>query len=121
MLPLAAEYDVGTMIMCAVRSVMSQPALVAQQLATWKAEGRLASDAPDALDWVGAMSLTDAAYKFAVEPRGVSSVLSGTGSVEHLQENVRAVLGEPLPAEVTQRLKDLFVPVGRNVGHGNRA
>jgi len=119
-LPLAEQHDVGTMIMCAVRSVMSQPSLVAEQLASWKASGLLSPDAPDALDWVGP-SLTDAAYKFAVEPAGVSSVLSGTGSIAHLQDNVRAVLGEPLPPDISGRLKDLFLPVSRNVGHGNRA
>jgi len=118
-LPLAQEHDVGTMIMCAVRSVVSQPSLVAEQLATWKAEGLLRADAPDSLDWLG-LPLTDAAYKFAAEPAGVSSVLSGTGSIAHLQDNVRAVLGPPLPSDVSARLKDLFLPVGRNVGHGNR-
>jgi L-galactose dehydrogenase len=122
-LPLAAEHDVGTMIMCAVRSVIAQPALVETQVLEWKNEGRLAADAPAGLDWVvqnGVDSVTAAAYKFAAEPAGVSSVLCGTGSIAHLEDNVAAVLGEPLPAEVSRRLKDLFVPVGRNVGHGNR-
>jgi L-galactose dehydrogenase len=118
-LPLAAQHDVGTMIMCAVRSVMSQPALVTQQLADWKRDGLLVAEAPDSMEWIG-QPLTAAAYKFAAEPEGVSSVLSGTGSIEHLQENVRAVLGEPLPADVSARIKQWLVPVGRNVGHGNR-
>jgi L-galactose dehydrogenase len=122
-LPLAEQCDVGTMIMCAVRSVMSQPDLVARQIATWKDEGRLSVDAPASLDWVvnnGVASLTAAAYKFAAQQSGVSSVLCGTGSVQHLEDNVRAILGPPLPADVSQRVTDLFVPVGRNVGHGAR-
>jgi len=122
-LPLAAEHDVGTMIMCAVRSVMSQPSLVAQQLSDWKRDGLLAGDAPSSLDWVvqdGTGSLTAAAYKFAARHEGVSSVLSGTGNIQHLEQNVAAILGPPLPAIISARLKALFVPVGRNVGHGNR-
>jgi L-galactose dehydrogenase len=122
-LPLAAEHDVGTMIMCAVRSLIAQPELVARQILDWKNEGRLAADAPDGLDWVvqdGVGSLTAAAYKFAAEPAGVSSVLCGTGSIAHLEDNVAAVLGSPLRADVSQRLRELFVPVGRNVGHGMR-
>lgn len=122
-LPLAAEYDVGTMVMCAVRSVISQPSLVAQQLSDWKREGLLAPDGPDDLDWVtrdGTESLTAAAYKFAADHRGVSSVLSGTGNIQHLEQNVAAILGPPLPAPVSQRLIELFVPVGRNTGHGMR-
>jgi L-galactose dehydrogenase len=122
-LPLAAQHDVGTMIMCAVRTVIAQPELVSQQILDWKNEGRLAADAPAGLDWVvqnGVGSVTAAAYKFAAAPAGVSSVLCGTGSIAHLEDNVAAVLGDPLPSEVSQRLLDLFVPVGRNVGHGSR-
>jgi L-galactose dehydrogenase len=123
-LPLAAEHDVGTMIMCAVRSVMSQPSLVADQLAAWKSEGLLARDAPASLDWViqdGAETLTAAAYKFAADHPGVSSVLCGTGNIAHLEDNVKAILGPALDAQISARLKSLFVPVGRNVGHGMRA
>jgi aryl-alcohol dehydrogenase-like predicted oxidoreductase len=123
-LPLAEHHDVGTLIMCAVRSVMSQPDLVTRQIATWKDEGRLAADAPASLDWVfndSVESLTAAAYRFAAQAPGVSSVLCGTGSIQHLEDNVRAILGPPLAAEVSQHVTDLFVPVGRNVGHGARA
>ena len=118
-LPLAKKHDVGTMIMCAVRSVFSQPKRVAAQLAEWKRDGLLADDAPDDLAWVSD-DLTSAAYKFAAQPQGVSTVLCGTGNVEHLEANVRAILSEPLPPGVPERLKALFVPVGRNVGHGMR-
>jgi L-galactose dehydrogenase len=111
------------MIMCAVRTVIAQPELVSQQILDWKNEGRLAADAPAGLDWVvqnGVGSVTAAAYKFAAEPAGVSSVLCGTGSIAHLEDNVTAVLGKPLPAEVSRRLRELFVPVAQNVGHGSR-
>ena len=49
-----------------------------------------------------------------------ATVLSGTGSIEHLEDNVRAIDTEPLPTEVSERLRELFLPVARNVGHGMR-
>ena len=58
-----------------------------------------------------------AAYKFAAPHPAVSCVLTGTASVEHLEENVRAVLGPPLPAADRQRLLELFRPIGRKLGN----
>jgi L-galactose dehydrogenase len=122
-LPLAVEHDVGVTVMCAVRSVISQPDKVARQIANWKAEGLLVADAPPDLSWMlrdGVSSPIEAAYKFAAEPPGVSCVLCGTGNPDHLEANVRAILGPPLPVATSQRLRKLFVPVGRNIGHGAR-
>jgi hypothetical protein len=42
-------------------------------------------------------------------------VLTGTASEEHLLENIRAILGAPLPREVSKRLEDTFTPVNRSV------
>jgi aryl-alcohol dehydrogenase-like predicted oxidoreductase len=38
-------------------------------------------------------------------------VLSGTGNIRHLEENVRSILSPPLPADVRQRLIDIFARV----------
>jgi hypothetical protein len=37
--------------------------------------------------------------------------------MEHLEENVRAILGPPLPAADRRRLVETFQHVGRNLGN----
>jgi L-galactose dehydrogenase len=120
-LPLAQERNVGIMVMCAVRTIITTPAMLRETIRQWKAEGALPADAvPDdaPLDWVlgdGIESLADAAYKFAVESPAVSTVLTGTANIAHLDANAQAVLGPPLRAEISQRLRDIFIPANRSV------
>jgi L-galactose dehydrogenase len=120
-LPRALERGVGVVVMCAVRSVLVDPAAVRTFIASWIAEGLLQPGlVPEAapLDWLvdeHTRSIADAAYKFAVAQPGVSTVLTGTGNIAHLEANVRAVLGPPLPAAKVQRLIDVFAPVQRNI------
>jgi L-galactose dehydrogenase len=120
-LPLAEQKNVGVVIMCAVRTIITTPDMLGETLRQWKDEGALARDAvSDAapLDWVlgpGRETLADAAYKFAAESPAVSTVLTGTANVEHLEANLRAIVGPPLPAAISQKLRDIFVPTQRNV------
>jgi len=120
-LPLAQEKHVGVVVMCAVRTILVRPDMLRETIRQWKDAGALAEDAvPDdaPLDWVlgpGVETLADAAYKFAAESPAVSSVLSGTANVAHLDANVRAILGPPLPEAISQRLRETFVPVRRSV------
>ncbi len=119
--PMAEKRQTGVVLMCAIRSVISVPSLLQRYIQDWKRSGVLAADAvPDAapLDWVlgpGVDSLTAAAYKFAAEPAAVGSVLTGTASIDHLEANVQAILGPPLPAAVSRRLEELFIPIGEPV------
>jgi L-galactose dehydrogenase len=120
-LPLAEQKNVGVVIMCAVWTIITTPDMLGETLRQWKDEGALARDAvSDAapLDWVlgpGRETLADAAYKFAAESPAVSTVLTGTANVEHLEANLRAIVGPPLPAAISQKLRDIFVPTQRNV------
>jgi hypothetical protein len=41
-----------------------------------------------------------------------------TASTAHLEANVRAILGPPLPPAAVQRVLDVFGPVQRNVQPG---
>jgi hypothetical protein len=97
-----------------------RPERIREVVAEWKREGLLARDAvPDdePLGWlVGpwADSISSAAYKFAAGHPAVSCVLTGTGRLAHLEQNVEAILGGSLPAEIVERAIDVFGPVSRN-------
>ena len=114
-LPLAQARNVGVVVMCAVRTITNAD-MLRETLRQWKEDGSLAADAvPDEspLDWILSAStptIAEAAYKFAVEPAAVSTVLTGTANPAHLDANVAAILGAPLPAAISQRLADTFVP-----------
>lgn len=122
-LAAAQQHDVGVLVMCAVRRAIANPEKLRELVAQLKADGDLPADAlPDTgpFDWLvrdGVDSVTGAAYKFAASHPAVSCVLTGTATLEHLEENVRAILGPPLPAGDRQRLVDTFLPIGRNLGN----
>lgn len=122
-LAAAQQHDVGVLVMCAVRRSIANPEKLQAQVAELKASGEIPADAlPDTgpFDWLlrdGVESVAGAAYKFAAGHPAVSCVLTGTATLEHLEENVRAILGPPLPAADRQRLVDLFLPIGRNLGN----
>jgi aryl-alcohol dehydrogenase-like predicted oxidoreductase len=55
-----------------------------------------------------AATLPEAAYRFCRHERGIDVVLTGTGSTEHLKENIAAILKPPLPTAALARLETLF-------------
>lgn len=118
--PLAQAGDVGVVVMCAVRGVLLDPQRIRAVVGEWKAAGLLAwepvADA-DPLGWLlgpWASSMAEVGYKFAAAHPAVSTVLTGTGRLEHLQANAQAILGTPLPATLVEGARALFAPVSRN-------
>ncbi|HEU5090478.1 MAG TPA: aldo/keto reductase [Roseiflexaceae bacterium] len=104
---------IGTLCMFAVRDALSRPAKLAETVEQLLQNGRLDASAIDTHDPLGfvrevAASMPDAAYRFCRAEAGLDVILSGTGSVEHLEQNVKSVLAPPLPADVHQRLVALF-------------
>ena len=122
-LPAARQHDVGVVVMCAIRSVISNPELLRETVRRWTEEGLLPSgelDEEAPLDWLlgdGVESVTDAAYKFAAAPPDVGCVLTGTADPEHLAANVKAIEGRGLPKAKVKRLLEVFAPVRRNASH----
>jgi aryl-alcohol dehydrogenase-like predicted oxidoreductase len=120
-LPRAGERNVGIVVMCAVRSVLVKPAAVEAYVRQWQEEGLLEPGLVEpraALDWLidaQAPTVSAAAYKFAAMHPAVGSVLTGTASREHFDENLHAILGSPLAEQKYQRVLDMFGPVQRNV------
>ena len=47
----------------------------------------------------------------------VGTVLTGTANVAHLEANVEAILGDPLPAEDAARLRSVFGDVWEPLGN----
>jgi aryl-alcohol dehydrogenase-like predicted oxidoreductase len=113
-LPLAQSADIGVLNMASVRVKLTRPDELRALMRDWKARGLIAADAVPDEDPLGflaggpAASVVAAGYKFAAAHPAVSSVLIGTGRVEHLEANVAALLGPPLPPAAEARVRELF-------------
>jgi L-galactose dehydrogenase len=113
--PTTRDKGIGTLIMYAVRRTLSQPDRLRAVLAELIADGSIASGSvedDDPLGFLvgagGAASLVEAAYRFARHEPGADVVLTGTGSVEHLKENIASINAPPLPAAAYERVTQLF-------------
>jgi aryl-alcohol dehydrogenase-like predicted oxidoreductase len=113
--PETRKHDVGTLIMFAVRRMLSQPDALREAVAQLIARGEVDADKVDADDPLGFLrgyadiaSITEAAYRFCRHEPGAQVILTGTGDVAHLEANVAAIQGPPLASEALARLKSLF-------------
>lgn len=113
--PRTRQQGVGTLLMFVVRNIFSRPGLLQAAIAELAAAGKVPAElagADDPLGFLvhpgGAESLLDAAYRFARHEPGCHVVLTGTGSVDHLAQNVTSINRGPLPAASLARLDQLF-------------
>ncbi len=113
--PRTIPEGVATLVMHAVRNIFARPELLAAAIRDLAAAGRVSAELgenPRPLDFLvhpgGAESVTDAAYRFARYEPGVSVVLFGTGSPEHLKANIASLTRPPLPPEDRAKLLELF-------------
>ncbi len=112
--PLAIEHNAGVINMAAVRLSLTRPGRPEQVVAKWKRDGLIAQDdLPDEgpFDWLirgDVESVISAGYKFGADHPAVSTVLTGTSNIEHLEANARALETPSLPAEDHERLVRLF-------------
>ena len=111
----AIERDIGTLIMFAVRRALSRPDELRRVVADLVARDSidptlLCSDDPLAflVEEGGASSVMDAAYRYCRHTDGAHVILTGTGSVAHLEENVRSIGAPPLPPAALERLDRAF-------------
>jgi len=113
-LPLAAETGTGVIVMAAVRTYISHEDRLRELFAGWKRDGVIPADSvPDdrPLDWLvhdGVDSVASAAYKYAASNPAVSTVLSGTSNLKHLESNISALEDPSLPEADMRRLVDLL-------------
>ena len=110
----AQEKNVGTLIMFAVRRALSSDegrAEIIEQLAN---EGLIDrsefGEAP--FDFLmeegGAASVVDGAYRYCRHTDGAHVILTGTGKINHLQENVASISAPPLRAAAQEKISALF-------------
>lgn len=114
-LPRTRQRDIGMLNMFAVRRALSRPDALAALVRSLAEAGLVETAGLDdaaPLDFLTApgvaRSLPEAAYRFCVHEPGINLVLTGTGKVAHLKENVAAINGPPLPGPVRARLAALF-------------
>ncbi len=113
-LPLCAEHGVAVMNMSPARYLLPHPEQLVERIAAWKADGSLAPDSvpdDDPLGWLvhgGVESVVGAGMKFAADDPGVSTVLTGTRSFDHLEANIRALEEPRLPDADHERLVRLL-------------
>lgn len=118
LLPETQAQGVGTLCMFAVRRALSNPDALKELFDKLVASGEINLDGynkDEPLDFLTAPgvagSLTEAAYRYCRHEPGIDVVLSGTGSIEHLEENARALQMPPLPQEALDRVNKLFAGV----------
>jgi L-galactose dehydrogenase len=117
-LPHTRERNVGTLIMFAVRRALTNPTRLCEVIETLLTNGELAPNSIDPRAPLGFLGdVRDAAYRFCSHEPGADVVLTGTGSIEHLEENVTSLLAPPLPADQLARLERLFGRVSSVSGH----
>jgi aryl-alcohol dehydrogenase-like predicted oxidoreductase len=108
-LPVTRARGVGTLIMFAVRRALTNQEHLRGILDTLIRQGSLEREALDAAAPLGFLGdVRDAAYRFCMHEPGADVVLTGTGSVEHLEQNVRSLAGNALPADQQAKLTQLF-------------
>lgn len=110
--------NIGTLIMFAVRRALSKAEATLEIIQELKNNGQIdltGCDPDNPLSFLNdpsvSNSLTEAAYRFCRHEPGAHVVLTGTGSTEHLYENLDSLQLPQLPQEVLARLSTIFANV----------
>lgn len=114
-LPVCQENNVGVLCMFAVRRALSDRDALAQLIGELVDSGVIdveKLDMDDPLGFLqvqgGATSIIDGAYRFCRHEPNIHVVLTGTGSVDHLRQNIASINRGPLKPACLERLEDLF-------------
>lgn len=114
-LPRARELDIGVMCMYAVRGKLASVAGARQLAEDAIARGELDPGAVELDDLLGFLlgpgggaSYADACYRFCRHAPGIDTVLTGTGRLEHLADNLASINAPALPSEMVARARAIF-------------
>src|SRR5690606_33952386 len=117
-LPAAKKKNVGIQAIYAVRGGLATfeaaNKLIAQAIANGEVDPS-DLDSREPLGFLltegGASSLPNACYRFCRHTPGADAVLTGTGNIEHLTENIESINDKPLPKSVVDKLLRTFARV----------
>jgi L-galactose dehydrogenase len=125
--PLCKQNNVGTQIIFSVRKLFNNPERLKQTLTELVRKNIVSNDAvslSDPLGWVttdcqahGIPGLIEAAYRFSAAHEAITTVMTGTNDIGHLEQNVNAVLAGSLPPETMGRLRQTFFGVAEVIGN----
>lgn len=104
-LPLAGSSSTGVLNMAPVRLTLTRPEKLNERMTEW---GDTSGE--NALNWLSggdSAELIRKGYQFAAEPPEVTTVISGTSSVAHLEANIAGFDGE-LDEDELERLKSTY-------------
>jgi L-galactose dehydrogenase len=114
-LPFSLENGIGTMCMYAVRGALADRKRAGEVVEELLRRGEIDPATIDRVDPFGFLRedgreipIAEAAYRFCRHTPGIDVVMTGTGSLDHLEQNIASIQAPPLPAEVTTRLKAIF-------------
>ena len=113
-LPLAQEHGVAILNMAPVRFTLTRQYEFEQLLENWRAEGEIDVDHSkirDGFDWLineDVPSIIAAGYKFAADHPAISTVITGTSNIRHLEDNVAAFANPSLSDDHTRLLHQLL-------------
>ena len=114
-LPVTQQKNVGTLNMFAVRNSLSNPEQlkidVQKMIQAGQVDTQLVKE-DKTIDFLiengYVKSIAEAAYRFCRHTKGIDVTLTGTGSLDHLAENLEIIEMPPLPEEVLEKLEKMF-------------
>lgn len=115
-LKVAREKKIGTFCMFAIRRALTDPKLARALILDLVKQGKVDDsklDLNNPLEFLlgngeVAESIAEAAYRFCLHEPGLDVILSGSGNINHLEDNFRYFQMPPLPEAVLQKLNECF-------------
>lgn len=124
LLPATIAKNIGVLAMFAVRRALANPEALTELIGDMMDRGLLDGQTLDKYNPLGfllheggADSLTDAAYRFCRHEPGIHCMLSGTGNMRHLLDNIQSANKRPLPDSDLQHIRELFGAVDSVTGN----
>jgi L-galactose dehydrogenase len=119
--PYSRKHSMGILNMFAVRYALVSQGNLRPVLKQLVRLGQVDADEVDLENPLGflldeAESLPEAAYRYCLHDPDLHVVLSGTGSIAHLEENIRAIEKGPLSPAAVDRLDRIFSRVDSESG-----
>jgi len=113
--PSTQKKGIATLIMFAVRTALSRTSVLKellQEMVDNKLIDQAIASEPEPLKFLTdpgiAVSIMDAAYRFCRFEPGAEVILTGTGNVDHLRQNVASICAPALPSETLTHLETIF-------------